>query len=67
MEKYFQIQNFVLEVANSIQRQIGTNEDNNSVENEDTTYVLPDYCIARPTRGGLKEKICYINFTEAYE
>ena len=62
-----EIQNFVLEVASSIQRQIGDENNNEQFEEEETGYVIPDYCIARPTKGGLKEKICYINFSDAYE
>ena len=62
-----EIQNFVYEVANSIQRQIDSNNFEDDVEAEDQDFVLPDYCIARPTKGGIKEKICYINFTEAYK
>jgi len=61
-----EIQNFVYEVANSIKRQLETQ--NISMEEEkEKTYSIPDYCIARPTRGGMKEKICYINFSEAYQ
>ena len=61
-----EIQNFVYEVANSIKRQLETQ--NISIEEEkEKTYSIPDYCIARPTRGGMKEKICYINFSEAYQ
>ena len=63
---FVEIQQFVYEVANSIQRQIDSNEI--EYENdEDTNFVIPDYCIARPTKGGLKEKICYINFSDAYK
>tara|TARA_Y100000389_G_scaffold167199_1_gene172280 strand:- start:110 stop:628 length:519 start_codon:yes stop_codon:yes gene_type:complete len=61
-----QIQNFVYEVANSIKRQLETNNIQ-EVDNQEQTCTIPDYCIARPKKDGVKEKICYINFSEAYD
>ncbi len=58
------IQTFVKEVANKI---IQLQDDNIDGMTDESHYTIPDYCIARPTKGGLKEKICYINFSSAYE
>ena len=58
------IQNFVRNVTDSIKRQI--ENDKESLQDEDKHYCIPEYCIARPTKGGLTEDICYVNFTEAY-
>jgi thiol-disulfide isomerase/thioredoxin len=57
------IQTFVKEVANKILQL--QDEDPQNI-NEDSHYSIPDYCIARPTRGGTQENICYVNFTDAY-
>jgi hypothetical protein len=62
-----EIQNFVYEVANSIKRQLDTNNVSEDSLVDEQSYIIPDYCIARPTKGGLKENICYINFSEAYK
>ena len=40
-------------------------DDEHTIDN-DKHYCIPEYCIARPTKGGLNEDICYYNFTEAY-
>ncbi len=61
-----EIQTFVSEVANSIQRQVGEQSNENNYDESEDAFHIPDYCIARPTKGGLKEKICYINFSDAY-
>ena len=58
------IQTFVKEVANKILQL--QDEDPQGV-NEESSYSIPDYCIARPTKGGMREQICYVNFSEAYE
>lgn len=58
------IQDFVRNVTDSIKRQIENDKEHS--EAEDKHYCIPEYCIARPTKGGITEDICYVNFTEAY-
>ena len=41
-----EIQNFVLEVANSIQRQVDNTDESQFTPEEEASYVIPDYCIA---------------------
>ena len=64
------IKSFIVEVAASIQRQVNTtvtNDNNDNINNnDDDFYEIPEYCIAKPTRGGLNENICYVNFSDAY-
>lgn len=58
------IQIFVRNVTDSIKRQIETDDQSN--QDSDKHYCIPEYCIARPTKGGLNDDVCYYNFTEAY-
>ena len=58
------IQMFVKHVADQIINL--KDEQPSNVDDEDAHYSIPEYCIARPTKGGMKEKICYINFSDAY-
>ena len=58
-----EIQNFLHDVANSILAQV--NEQDSDADDEQH-YCIPEYCIAKPSKGGLNEKICYINFSDAY-
>lgn len=58
------IQTFVRNVTDSIKRQIES--EGGQASDTDKHYCIPEYCIARPTRGGLNEDVCYYNFTEAY-
>jgi hypothetical protein len=61
-----EIQTFVKEVADSILQQVNTHK-NHSDNNQNEYHVsIPEYCIAKPTRGGLQENICYVNFSDAY-
>lgn len=62
-----EIQTFVKEVADSILQQINTHkQSNNSHINNDYHVSIPEYCIAKPTKGGVNEQICYVNFSDAY-
>lgn len=59
------INKFAYEVATSIQlkvEQYQNDEEGQIMEH----YEIPEYCIARPTKGGTQENICYLNFSEAY-
>ena len=58
-----EINTFVINVTDSIKRQIDLDKDNTD---DNKHYCIPEYCIARPTKGGLTEDTCYYNFTEAY-
>jgi thiol-disulfide isomerase/thioredoxin len=58
------IQLFVKHVADKIIQLKDENPQNS--ENEDDHYSIPEYCIARPNKGGIKEPICYLNFSDAY-
>tara|TARA_A100000164_G_C21803551_1_gene721868 strand:- start:409 stop:936 length:528 start_codon:yes stop_codon:yes gene_type:complete len=62
-----EIQTFVKEVADSILQQVNSQRNNpqHSV-NDDYHVSIPEYCIAKPTKGGLQENICYVNFSDAY-
>lgn len=58
-----EIQNFVVEVANSIQsRQSFTNDKKQNSKDK----FIPDYTIGIPKQS-TREDVCYLDFTEAYE
>ena len=57
------IKQFIKHVADKI---IQLQDENPQDNHEETHYSIPEYCIARPTKGGIKENICYHNFSDAY-
>ena len=63
-----EIQTFVKEVAESILQQVNTHKNNSNHDHPQNDYhvSIPEYCIAKPTRGGVNENICYVNFSDAY-
>ena len=63
-----EIQTFVKEVAESILQQINTHKQQSNYSDNDNDYhvTIPEYCIAKPTKGGVNENICYVNFSDAY-
>ena len=58
-----EIIHFVKSVSETISRQVDSKPPK---EETNEGYIIPEYCIARPTKGGDNENICYLNFTEAY-
>ena len=58
------IQDFVKHVADQILQLKDEHLDDDDDEN--LHYSIPEYCIAKPNKGGMKEKICYVNFSDAY-
>tara|TARA_Y100000592_G_C5371456_1_gene268748 strand:+ start:47 stop:277 length:231 start_codon:yes stop_codon:yes gene_type:complete len=63
-----EIQSFVKDVAESILQQVSSQRNNNQNHGDSNDYhvSIPEYCIARPTKGGVQESICYVNFSDAY-
>ena len=63
-----EVKDFVKSVSDSIIKQINANrkEDTGEQDEEKDQNCIPEYCIARPTKGGVTENICYLNFSEAY-
>jgi hypothetical protein len=62
-----EIQNFVKDVADSILQQVNIHKNNDNDHNDNEYHIsIPEYCIAKPTKGGDQENICYVNFSDAY-
>tara|TARA_E500000178_G_C16856877_1_gene677795 strand:- start:206 stop:739 length:534 start_codon:yes stop_codon:yes gene_type:complete len=61
-----EIQSFVHDVANSILQQVQLQNEQGGNNNNNDHVSIPEYCIARPTKGGENEHICYVNFSDAY-
>ena len=61
-----EIQNFVKDVAESILQQVNSDTNEGYQTNDDYHVSIPEYCIAKPTKGGDQENICYVNFSDAY-